>query len=377
MLTLTSLGIGFFVFILIHKLLYRLDFKKFAHKHGCLPAVQSTAWPLGLNTFVKTLLDLRKGRIFKGEHEKLEKLGNTVEENILGRPAILTREPENIKAILATQFQEFDFDNRLHGKMDLLLGNNGIFLQVGPAWEHTRAMLRPQFNRSQIVNDLDSLDFHVKRLTSLFPQNAKFDIQPYFFALTLDTATEFLFGESVESLLDGDVGHPAVGTFAESFNAAQTWIVMKLKAGPLYKFVANKECAHYCSISREFVGRYVERCLSMDLEGLKKQKEARNGKYVFLDTLAEQYRDKTVLTDQIMNILLAGRDTTAGLLSFTMWFLSRNKQVWQKLRAEVLEYVGEDARPTWEIMKDMKYLTYVLNECEFCGVSSRVCDITD
>jgi len=82
----------------------------------------------------------------------------------------------------------------------------------------------------------------------------------------------------------------------------------------------------------------------------------------FWDAIAEQYTDKTVLTDQIMNILLAGRDTTAELLTFTMWFLSRHKRVLQKLRAEVLKYLGEDTRPTWEIIKNMVYLKYVLNE---------------
>ena len=370
MLTLISLGIGFFVFILVRKLLYHLEIKIFARKHGCLPIVQASAWPLGLNTYVRTLLNLRKNCFLRGEHEKLEKLGNTIEDNILGRHVILTREPENIKAILATQFEEFDFDNRLHGRMDLLLGKHGILTQVGPAWQHARAMIRPQFNRSQIVNDLDSLDLHIDRLTSLVPHNAKFDIQPYFFALTLDTATEFLFGESVESLLDDNVGHPPSSSFAEAFNAAQYWIVVKIKAGPFYKLIGNKQCARSCAISREFVGRYVDKCLNMDLE---KRKEERKGKYVFLDALAENYTDKTVLTDHIMTLLLAGRDTTAGLLSATMWFLCRNKRVWQKLRAEVLKEVGEDARPTWESIKDIKYLMYVLNECEFLDVSYCTC----
>ena len=368
MLTLTSLGIGLFAFILIRKLLYRLDFNKFARENGCLPPLRATQWPLGLNTFVQSMSNIRKNRFMKGSHERSEELGNTYEVNMLGHLAIVTREPENIKAILATQFQEFnDFNNRLGGKMDLLLGNHGIFMQVGPAWEHTRAMLRPQFNRSQIINDFDSLDFHVDRLTSLFPRNAKFDIQPYFFALTLDTATEFLFGESVENLLDENVGSPAMGTFAEAFNTAQYWVAVKLKTGPFYKFVGNKECARSCAASREFVGRYVERCLNMDLE---KRKEERKGKYIFLDALAEEFENKTVLTDQILNILLAGRDTTAGFLSFTIWFLCRNKRVWQKLRAEVLEHVGPDARPTWESIKNMKYLKYVLNECEFGSIAS-------
>ena len=366
MLTLTSLGFWFFVIILIRKLLHHLEVKRFACKKGCLPPVQASLWPLGLNTFVKSVLDLRNNRYLKGEHEVLEELGNTIEQNLIGQIVILTRDPENIKAMLATQFQEFDLESRLHGRSDLLLGNNGIFVQVGPAWERTRAMLRPQFNRSQIINDMDSLDFHVNRLTSLFPRNVKFDIQPYFFALTLDTATEFLLGESVESLLDDSVGHPARGTFAEAFTTAQYWVSVKLKTGPFYKLVGNKEIARSCGISREFVASYVRKCLNADLE---KRKEERKGKYVFLEALAEETRDEAVLTDQMVSMLLAGRDTTAGLLSFALWLLCRNKRVWVKLRAEVLEKVGEDARPTWESIKDMQYLKYVLNESEFWGVS--------
>ena len=38
--------------------------------------------------------------------------------------------------------------------------------------------------------------------------------------------------------------------------------------------------------------------------------------YVFLYELAKQTRDPKVLRDQLLNILVAGRDTTAGLLSF-------------------------------------------------------------
>ena len=149
MLTLTSLGIGFFVFILTRKLLYHLEVKRFADKNGCLPPVRASLWPLGLNTFVKSVLNLRNNRYFKGEHEALEELGDTIEQNVIGQIMILTRDPENIKAILATQFQEFDIENRLHGRIDLLLGNNGIFVQVGPAWERTRAMLRP--DRKSVV----------------------------------------------------------------------------------------------------------------------------------------------------------------------------------------------------------------------------------
>lgn len=291
-------------------------------------------------------------------HERHVKYGDTYELNVAGQVNIFTCHPDNVKEILTTQFQNFDFADRLGGKSDLLFGNNAIFTQVGNAWVHTRAMLRPQFNRGQIVNDMGSLEFHAQRMMSLFPDNKAFDIQPYFFALTMDTATEFLFGESVESLLTEKGGEPVKGTFPEAFNTAQWWISVKFKAGPIHWAVGNKETARSCEFARNFVGKYVDKALAMDL----KKKEGGKAKYVFLDALAEEYKDRTVLTDQIISILLAGRDTTAGLLSFVIWFLVRNKRIWHKLRAEILEYVGKENKPTWEVIKDMKYLKYVLNE---------------
>ena len=294
------------------------------------------------------------------DHARHRKYGHTYEINVLGEINICTRHPDNVKAILATQFLDFNLDNRLGGKIDLLLGRHGIFTQTGSAWTHTRAMLRPQFNKSQIVNDMDGLEFHVNRMMSLFPDNKVFDIQPYFFALTMDTSTEFLFGESVESLLTEKGSEPARGTFPEAFHTAGLLISLKLKAGLMYWAVANKETARACKISRDFVGKYVDKALATDPE---KKGEGRE-KYVFLDALAEEYKDRTVLTDQIINILLAGRDTTAALLTFVMWFLARNKRVWHKLRAEVLECVGKENKPTWEIIKDMKYLKYVVNESQ-------------
>lgn len=261
--------------------------------------------------------------------------GDTFKLNVLGDVVIITRHPENVKAILSTQFDEFYLAHRIGGKLDLLLGKHGIFVQWGPAWAHSRALLRPQFNKGQIVNDMDS-----------------------FFALTMDTATEFLFGESVESLLTEKGDEPAKGTFPEAFNTASWWISKKVKFGPWHWAVGNKETARGCEISRNFVGKFVDKALAMD-PGKKKEGEQ---KYVFLNALAEEYKDRTILTDQIINILLAGRDTTAALLAFVMWFLARNKRVWHKLRAEVLERVGKENKPTWEIIKDMKYLKYVLNE---------------
>lgn len=66
----------------------------------------------------------------------------------LGRTVVQTIDPKNVQAILAQKFQDFDLGSR-NDAMRPLLGE-GIFASDGPVWEHSRALLRPNFARNQI-----------------------------------------------------------------------------------------------------------------------------------------------------------------------------------------------------------------------------------
>ena len=83
-------------------------------------------------------------------------------------------------------------------------------------------------------------------------------------------------------------------------------------------------------------------------------------RYVFLHELVSQTADKVKIRSELLNILLAGRDTTASLLS-NVWFeLSKRPAIWSRLQHEVDLLNG--GFPTFEKLKDMKYLRAVLNE---------------
>ncbi|KAI5961665.1 hypothetical protein KGF57_001648, partial [Candida theae] len=66
----------------------------------------------------------------------------TVKSFMFGTPLVFTKDPENIKAILATQFHDFDIGNRIDF-LGALLGK-GIFTLDHQGWKDSRAMLRPQ-----------------------------------------------------------------------------------------------------------------------------------------------------------------------------------------------------------------------------------------
>jgi hypothetical protein len=103
----------------------------------------------------------------------------------------------------------------------------------------------------------------------------------------------------------------------------------------------------------EFVGPFIDQA-SSSLSDVKETSFAK--KYTFLHALAEFTRDRKVLRDQIIAVLLAGRDTTAAALSWTFYELARHPKVVEKLRKEIIQVVGLEEPPTYEDLKSMKYL---------------------
>jgi cytochrome P450 len=105
---------------------------------------------------------------------------------------------------------------------------------------------------------------------------------------------------------------------------------------------------------------FADEVIQEAIDDLKSGKQDPNRRYVFLHALLNQTQDPVALRSELLNILLAGRDTTAGLLANTWHVLSKRPDVWNKLKAEVDELGGN--KPDYSTIKDMKYLKYTLNE---------------
>lgn len=91
-----------------------------------------------------------------------------------------------------------------------------------------------------------------------------------------------------------------------------------------------------------FAQPYIEQALALPPSELFELSKSAT----FLHSIARYSRDPKVLRDQIMSILLAGRDTTAATLSWTIYELAHYPDVYAKLRDEVISTVGESRTPT-------------------------------
>jgi len=125
--------------------------------------------------------------------------------------------------------------------------------------------------------------------------------------------------------------------------------------------VPRKSFYKALTVLNNFVNQYIDQALQLPQEDLEKITKSDEG-YTFLHALASYTRDRKVLRDQIVAVLLAGRDTTAVTLSWLFYELSRHPEVVQRLRQEILKFVGTDGKPTYSDLKGMRYLQHTLNE---------------
>lgn len=287
----------------------------------------------------------------------------------LGHTIFVTSDPENIKAILASQFTEFVMGLR-HSHFKPLLGD-GVFTLDGHGWKQSRALLRPNFSREKVAHT-KALEKHVQNLAKHITKHDgdTFDLQDYFFRYTVDTATEFLFGESLFGLMDETIGETSpvefdgAKDFYGSFTNSQEYCATRAWCQNVYFLINPKSFRDSNKVVHDFAKYYINKALDYSPDHLEKLS---SDGYVFLYELVKETRDRKVLRDQLLNIMIAGRDTTAGLLSFCFYELARNPEVFEKLKQEIYEVFGTNetvdlSNITFETLKKCEYLKFVINE---------------
>jgi cytochrome P450 len=216
-----GLGLVYLLYLLIQGTATSYRRSIISRKHGCKPIPK---YPhkdpiLGIDVFLRNVRLAKNGGLLEdiqARHEKVMTTGHyTFLQLMLGDSMVMTAEPENVKAILATQFKDFELPPRRKAAFHPIFGH-GIFTTDGGEWETSRSLLRPSFTRSQ-VGDLETYEIHISNLIAKIPKDGStVDLQTLFFMLTMDSATDFLFGQSTD-VLGGSESSKAGERFADAF----------------------------------------------------------------------------------------------------------------------------------------------------------------
>ncbi|KAK5651693.1 hypothetical protein OQA88_11759 [Cercophora sp. LCS_1] len=310
---------------------------------------------LGLDLMYTAVRHAQRGYYNRFSASRFAAHGTTFATNRLLFTTLHTIEPENLKYMLATGFENYKLSS-IRVKAMLPLFGQGIFTTNGDQWAHSRAVLRPSFTRQNMRPLLEMMERHWASFVKCVPADGTvFDIQDLFFRFTMDTATEFLMGGSTGTL-EGGVGESA--GFVEDYMDCCFEAVRKIAMGPLGFFARTPKSL---DDARDRAWAYVDGFVDKALARMEGRKKGDGVEYNFLEELAQQTRDKTFLRTQVLNVLLASRDTTAALLGNMFYLLARKPEVYKRLRREVVSRI-EGEVPTEDEIHAMTYLRWCLNE---------------
>ncbi|KAK3704002.1 hypothetical protein LTR37_014105 [Vermiconidia calcicola] len=373
----------FFVVVrIIQAFVAKRRLQTFAQQHGCEEPEDVTGpFPYGVNRLRRMLTLATSGEDILDDiiGSDFTNAATVKFSGFDGNTAISTTEPANLQAILATQFKEFVGGDRRYHCFKPAIGHS-IFNADGAFWEHSRALFRPQFSRENI-NDLEMTDKASNSLITAIGSadasgwTANQEMMPLIYNFTLDTATDFLFGETVGSqqlaiaartgqtgTYSSDDDAQAKGVeaqaFARSFAIVQDYIVMRIRLQSLWWLGDGFEFRKATRTIRKFTDRFVQ--LAINTAASPSKGEGKNQS--LMNSLATQTQDRKELQDQTLSILLAGRDTTASMLGWCLVRLAIHPEVFNKLRGIVLENFEPDEPITFVKLKDCRYLQHFLNE---------------
>jgi cytochrome P450/NADPH-cytochrome P450 reductase len=280
--------------------------------------------------------------------------------DMFGRRLVFINSQELVNEIC----DENRFEKRVHSSLKVLreLVGDGLFTAYTKEhnWEKAHRLLMPAFGpiavRGMFDQMLDIADQMFNRIERFGP-NETFDVSETMTRLTLDTIALCAFDYRFNSFYREEM-HPFVGAMVGALVEAEA----RGRRPPFLSRLFFKRKRQYDD-NAALMQRVAD-----DLIAERKRDPHRANKKDLLATMLDG-RDSVTgegLTDenirhQLVTFLIAGHETTSGLLSFAVYLLMKNPQALEKIRAEVDSVLGTDM-PRVEQLASLKYVEQVLQE---------------
>ena len=259
------------------------------------------------------------------------------------------------------------FDKTVRGPLRRVraIAGDGLFTAdtTEPNWSKAHnILLQPFGNRamqSYHPSMVDIADQLVKKWERLNADD-EIDVVHDMTALTLDTIGLCGFDYRFNSFYRRDY-HPFVESLVRSLET-----IMMIRGLPLENLWMQKRRRDLSS-DVEFMNKMVDEIVAerrQNTAAADDKKDMLAAMMTGVDRVTGTQLDDVNIRYQINTFLIAGHETTSGLLSCTIYALLKHPEVLKKAYEEVDRVLGPDinARPTYQQVRQLTYVTQILKE---------------
>ena len=259
------------------------------------------------------------------------------------------------------------FDKAVRGSLRRVraVGGDGLFTAdtSEPNWSKAHNILMQPFGNRAMQSYHPSMVDIAEQLVKKWERlngDEEIDVVHDMTALTLDTIGLCGFDYRFNSFYRRDY-HPFVESLVRSLET-----IMMTRGIPLEGLWLRKrrqELGEDVAFMNQMVDEIVaER--RKNAEAAEGKKDMLGAMMTGVDRSTGEQLDDVNIRYQINTFLIAGHETTSGLLSCTLYALFKHPEVLKKAYAEVDRVLGPDteARPTYQQVTQLTYITQVLKE---------------
>ncbi len=297
----------------------------------------------------------------QGMMELTRQHGPIYQLDIFGKPLIVVSGADLAREI----FDEKRFDKAVRGPLRKVrvIGGDALFTGYTqePNWAKAHNILLPTFGQQAMVNYLpmmvDVADQLVKKWERLNDDD-EIDVVRDMTAVALDTVGICGFDYRFNSFYRNDF-HPYIDALGRTLETS-----MVQRGLPFEHLVLRKRLEQLASDVKYMNGLVDDIIRERKKGGDQGQKDLLNYMLAGVDKATGESLSDENIRFQINTFLIAGHETTSGLMAFTLHFLMKHPEVLEKAYAEVDRVLGKDiaVAPTYAQVNKLEYIRMILFE---------------
>lgn len=264
------------------------------------------------------------------------------------RPVFIVNDPEIIRRIFIDDHARYPKSDLMIAALAPLLGE-GVLVSNGSVWEHDRRMLEPAFAHMRVEQMFPLMQAAVSdflsRLAALGADQV-IDLEAQLSHVTADIMFRTIFSQA----MDGEVAARVFAAFMRfQRNAPQFDLRVILRSDPDRPEPLSEALLEDARLLRGLMTQLLDERLAALAQG---------GQFVDFAQSVIDARDamgmpfsRERMIDQLAVFFLAGHETTASALSWTLFLLSQQPRVLAECRSEIQRVLGDRAFETADLKR--------------------------